>query len=252
MRNMTKHIDLNADLGEGDPFDAALLEIVSSCNIACGGHAGDESSMRRTVREALRRDVAIGAHPGYPDREGGGRRPGFLRGPGLGKSLLAQMETLLAIAKDEGAGVTHVKVHGALYNDSADDADLARTIAQAVANLPGPPALVGLPASAHAAAAGHFGLAFFAEAFVDRAYLRTGRLVPRSSSGAVHGDAGVIAAQAVRLAVEGRVEAISGETIRVPADTLCLHGDTPGADRAAAAVRAALEAAGVTIRACRG
>lgn len=247
--NVTIAIDLNADLGEGDPCDDALLRIVSSCNIACGGHAGDDASMRRTVQAALANGVAIGAHPSYPDRAGRGRRSGFLASEALRASLDAQLDDLQRIAAAAGARIRHVKAHGALYNDAADDRELADCIAAATARLPGPPALVGLPDSQIEAAAAALGLRFIAEAFVDRAYLDNGRLVPRSEPGAVHTDPETIAAQAVGLAIAGRVRASSGGLVSVRADTLCLHGDTAGADRAAGAVRTALENSGVTIRA---
>ncbi|MDX1500464.1 MAG: 5-oxoprolinase subunit PxpA [Woeseiaceae bacterium] len=248
---MTKTIDLNADLGEGDAYDEALLRVVSSCNIACGGHAGDTGTMARTLAAAVANGVTIGAHPGYPDREGRGRRARFMHGAALRDSLVAQLEALAAVAADADVAIAHVKPHGALYNDSADDPELAATLVEALRALPGPPALVGLPASAHADAARDAGLEFVAEAFVDRAYLPSGRLVPRAEPGAVHGDTDVVTAQAVSLATRGRVQTPGGQTIAIAADTLCLHGDTPGADRLAAAVRAALEACGVKIRAPR-
>jgi UPF0271 protein len=246
---MTRAIDLNADLGEGDACDDALLGIVSSCNIACGAHAGDAATMRRTVQGAIASGVAIGAHPSYPDRTGRGRRPGFLRGAALLASLNNQLADLERIVADAGARIAHVKAHGALYNDAADDRGLADCIAAAAARLPGPPALVGLPGSEIEAAARAQGLRFIAEAFVDRAYLDNGRLVPRSEPAAVHTDPETIARQAVGLATKGRVPAASGGLVQVRADTLCLHGDTPGAEGAARAVRAALEKCGVAIHA---
>ncbi len=248
---MTNTIDLNADLGEGDAYDSALLRVVSSCNIACGGHAGDEETMARTLAAAIASGVTVGAHPGYPDREGRGRRAHFMRGRALQDALVAQLEALAALADAAGVALAHVKPHGALYNDAADDAGLAATLVESLRSLPGPPALVGLPASAHADAARDAGLAFIAEAFVDRAYLPSGRLVPRSEPGAVYTDPDAVTAQALSLATRGRVRTPGGETIAVAADTLCLHGDTPGADRMAGALRAALEAHGVTIRAPR-
>ena len=246
---MTNSIDLNADLGEGDPFDELLLGIVSSCNIACGGHTGDAASMRATVRAALANGVATGAHPSYPDPEGNGRRSQFMRGQQLLESLAAQLKDLSRIAAELGADIVHVKAHGALYNDAADDQELADCIATAAARLPGPPALVGQADSELEAAAQRHGLRFIAEAFVDRAYQDSGRLVPRSEDGAVHTEPDAMAQQAVELATAGRVRTITGRSIAVRADTLCVHGDTPGADHAAAAVRAALEQAGVAIHA---
>jgi len=228
-------IDLNADLGEGDPCDQELLRIVSSCNIACGGHAGDAASMRATLLSALDNDVSIGAHPSYPDREGFGRRSAYLSGEALFESLTAQINALKSVAGEAGAQLSHVKPHGALYNDAVNDRTLADLIARAVLAAVPDAAFVGLPDSElQKAAAGH-GLTFIAEGFIDRAYQDNGQLVPRSEPGAVHNSLELVLPQAVSLV--GKV------------DTLCIHGDTPGAAEAAAAVRAALEKQGVAIRA---
>lgn len=230
-------IDLNADLGEGDPHDAELLTIVSSCNIACGGHAGDGASMRTTIASAISNNVAIGAHPSYPDREGFGRRSHYLAGDELRDSLIAQINKLASAAKEQGATLTHVKPHGALYNDAVDDRELAGMVASCVATAVPGAAFVGLPASEMQNAATRHSLNFVAEGFIDRAYQDDGQLVPRSEPGAVHKSLDLILPQAVSLV--GRV------------DTLCIHGDTPGAVEAAAAVRDALEKQGVEIRALR-
>lgn len=241
-------IDLNADLGEGDAYDEALLEIVSSCNVACGGHAGNQESMAATVRAAMINGVSVGAHPGYPDREGFGRVSGFLAGQALYDALTEQLTTLADIAAQLGARLTHVKPHGALYNDAIADRGLADVIARAVAELHGEPAFVGMANTELQAAAERHGLAFIAEAFVDRAYEADGTLVSRSEPGAVHGELAVITTQAVRLAEVGRVTARNGAVIEVVADTLCIHGDTPGAAEAARAVRDVLESHGIEIR----
>ena len=242
-------VDLNADLGEGDPYDAELLGIVSSCNIACGGHAGDEESMKTTVELALENDVAIGAHPSYPDREGFGRRSGFMAANALAEPLREQLRNLNDVATGLGAVVSHVKPHGALYNDAANDEALAKVVASAVVDMPVHCALVGQPGSALEQAAQALGIPFVAEAFVDRAYLADGRLVPRSEPGAAYDDPEAMAAQAVSLAITQCVNSIDGRSIEVRADTLCIHGDTPNAPGAARAVRDALEACGVTIAA---
>ncbi|MDH5620980.1 MAG: 5-oxoprolinase subunit PxpA, partial [Gammaproteobacteria bacterium] len=216
-------IDLNADLGEGGAYDDALLQVVSSCNIACGGHAGDARSMQATVVTAAANGVAIGAHPAYPDREGFGRRSGFLAGDELRKSLIDQIAALDAIAAKNGATLTHVKPHGALYNDAVNDRELADLIVSAVnATLPGA-AFVGLPGSELRNAAIARSVRFVAEGFVDRAYQANGQLVPRSEPGAVHDQLEQILSQAVSLV--GKV------------DTLCVHGDTPGAAEIAREVR---------------
>ncbi|MDH3545816.1 MAG: 5-oxoprolinase subunit PxpA [Gammaproteobacteria bacterium] len=244
-------IDLNADLGEGDAHDLELLGIVSSCNVACGGHAGDETSMTETIRAANANGVAVGAHPSYADREGFGRRSGYAQGAELLRSLREQIEALTSIARKQGVQLTHVKPHGALYNDAAVNRKLAELIASAVAEFPGGAALVGPPNSELHAAAHIANIDFVAEAFIDRAYRADGTLVPRSQPGAVHDDINTITTQAVRLATVGRVVCQTGEEIRVPADTLCIHGDTDGAAEAARAVRDVLSANGVEIRAAR-
>lgn len=227
-------IDLNADLGEGETTDDELLKIVSSCNVACGGHIGGVSSMSDTVCAALANHVAIGAHPSYPDREGFGRRRGFMRGEALQMSLIAQMQQLKTIADSHDAPVTHAKPHGALYNDAADDLELSRVVATAVqAVFPGA-ALLGLPNSALATAADEAGLPFLAEGFVDRSYRDDGRLVARDEPNALLTEPLLMARQAISLLDH--------------ADTLCIHGDTPDAVAAAIAVRSALTNHGVDIR----
>ena len=242
-------IDLNADLGEGDPYDEELLQIVSSANVACGGHAGDTRTMAQTIRSAIANGVAIGAHPGYPDREGFGRQSGFMTGDALYESLTAQVAALADTAAQMGARLVHVKPHGALYNDAVKDIDLANIIARVTAETPGEPAFVGMANTELELAAERHGLRFIAEAFVDRAYEPDGTLVSRKEPGAVHEDMAVATNQAVRLAEGGRVTARNGDEIDVRADTLCIHGDTPGAAEKAKAVRDVLESHGVEIRA---
>ncbi len=242
-------IDLNSDLGEGDPYDDELLAIVSSCNIACGGHAGDAESMARTVLVAIENGVSVGAHPGYPDREGFGRESRFLAGDALYESLTEQVEALADVAAELGTRLTHVKPHGALYNDAVGDSELSDIIARVTSEVPGSPALMGMANTEMHKAAERHGLAFIAEAFVDRAYESDGTLVSRKEPGAVHGELSVATTQAVGLATRGQVTARDGEIISVDADTLCIHGDTPGAAEAARAVRDVLESHGVEIRA---
>lgn len=242
-------IDLNADLGEGDPYDEELLKIVSSCNVACGGHAGDQESMAATVRAAMTNGVCVGAHPGYPDRKGFGRASGYLAGDALYETLTEQVTTLADIAAQLGARLTHVKPHGALYNDAIADAELADIVARVIGELHGELAFVGMAKTELQRAAERHGLTFIAEAFVDRAYEADGTLVSRSEPGAVHRELSAITTQAVGLAKDGRVTARNGEVIEVPADTLCIHGDTPGAAQAARAVRDVLESHGIEIHA---
>ncbi|NQV86731.1 MAG: 5-oxoprolinase subunit PxpA [Woeseiaceae bacterium] len=228
-------IDLNADLGEGDPYDAELLKVVSSCNIACGGHAGDEVSMRATIVSAIANGVVIGAHPSYPDRDGFGRRSAYSTGDALRISLIRQIRALLAVAAELGATLAHVKPHGALYNDAVNDRELADVIVSAVVEAMPGTALLGLPNSELQIAAEYSSLKFIAEGFIDRAYRGDGQLVPRSVPGAVHDSLELVLPQAVSLV--GKV------------DTLCIHGDTPGAADVAKAVREELEKMGVRIRA---
>jgi UPF0271 protein len=179
-------IDLNADLGEGGACDEELLRVVSSCNVACGGHAGDAESMGLTVRSAIANGVAVGAHPAYPDREGFGRESGFMTGDALYESLTEQVSELADIAAHLGARLTHVKPHGALYNDALRDGTLADVIARVTAEAPGEPAFVGMANTELEFAAKRHGLTFIAEAFVDRAYEPDGALVSRKEPGAVH------------------------------------------------------------------
>jgi UPF0271 protein len=242
-------IDLNADLGEGAPFDAELLQIVSSANIACGGHAGDSESMAATVRSAIANGVAVGAHPGYADRDGFGRESGFMSGDALYESLTGQVTALADIAAELGARLSHVKPHGALYNDALRNRDLADIIARVIAEAPGEPAFMGMAGTELERSANQHGLDFIAEAFVDRAYEPDGTLVSRKEPGAVHEDLAVATTQAVRLAAHGETTARNGEIVKVRADTLCIHGDTPGAAEKARAVRDVLESHGVDIRA---
>ena len=242
-------IDLNSDLGEGDSHDEELLKIVSSANIACGGHAGDAETMAQTIRSAIANGVAVGAHPGYPDREGFGRESGFMQGDALYESLTEQVTALADTAAQMGARLAHVKPHGALYNDAVRDRALADIIARVTAEAPGGPAFMGMANTELEFAAKRHGLTFVAEAFVDRAYEPDGTLVSRKEPGAVHEDMAVATTQAVRLAEDGRTTARNGDEVDVRADTLCIHGDTPGAAEKARAVRDVLESHGVEIRA---
>ncbi len=242
-------IDLNADLGEGCEFDVELMSIVSSCNIACGGHAGDRRSMAATVDLAVANEVAIGAHPGYPDRPGFGRTSHFQCGDKLHKSLIKQIDVFQEIVRSAGRFVTHVKPHGALYNDAAADQSLARVVVQAAHYVCDKAAIIGPPKSELERAAAEENMIFIAEAFVDRAYSADGSLVPRGEPNAVHADMNTITTQAVTLATKNRLTAENGEILTVRADTLCIHGDTENAAEIGRAVRDVLLASGVSIRA---
>ncbi len=243
-------IDLNADLGELPPetsVDAAMMAVITSANIACGVHAGDAAIMRRTVRLARDRGVAIGAHPGWPDREGFGRRPVRMDPADVFEAVRAQVAALTAIAAAERVRLGHVKAHGILYTTAARERGVAEALARAVCDADPALALFGPPGSAILAAGAAVGLVPVAEGFADRAYEADGSLTPRSRPGAVIEDPAAVAARAVRIAVDGVVAASGGVEIAIRADTICVHGDTPGAVAMARAVRAALEAAGLTV-----
>ena len=247
---MSKMIDLNADLGEmpgdqGRALDAAILDAVSSCNIASGGHAGDDVSMRATLLLAKARGRRAGAHPSYPDREGFGRRRLNIDDDDLETSLSEQVTGLLKHAREVGVSISHLKPHGALYNDAAKDASLAEMVVR-VTKTSGIPVLVGPPNSALQRASEQADLGFVAEGFADRAYEKDGSLVPRTEPGAIIEDESRQSAQALSIA-SGTVKTRSGDVISLPVQTLCLHGDTKGARDAALKIREALEAAGYRI-----
>jgi 5-oxoprolinase (ATP-hydrolysing) subunit A len=248
-----KQMDLNADLGEsfgawtlGD--DARLVEHLTSANLACGFHAGDFRVMEATV--ALCRDagVAVGAQPGYPDLLGFGRRPMPFEPSEVESLVRYQIGALEAFCRAAGVEMQHVKPHGALYNQAAADPALARAIATAVAGFSRDLALFGLASSeSMRSAATDAGLRFIPEAFADRRYLPDGSLQPRTEEGSVIHDPEAAAAQARMIATEGAVVAVDGSRVSVSAESICCHGDTPGAVVIAAAVLNALLAADVTI-----
>jgi len=244
-------IDLNADIGESfggsaSGSDEALLRWISSANIACGFHAGDAKTMRRTVHACLQSGVRIGAHPGLPDLQGFGRRAMALSAEEVYEITLYQIGALQAIAAAEGGSVAHVKPHGALYHMAEADEGIASAIARATEKASPGAALVGISGGRLIAAGKEAGLRILEEAFADRAYDRLGKLLPRTSPGAVL-DIEESARQAVRLARDGMARTSDGETIRVRADTICLHGDEPLAAERAEAVNRALTQAGFRI-----
>jgi len=245
-------IDLNSDLGEsfghwrlGD--DAALLRVVSSANVACGFHAGDPRVMRATVKAARAAGVAVGAHPGYPDRRGFGRVPMTLPPDVVRDDVLYQVGALAAIAAAEGVRLAHVKPHGALYGAMAADAAVALAVASAVAEADAELPLMVLAGSAAERTLEAAGVPLLREGFLDRAYLPNGSLAPRGTPGALHDDPDTVVAQALALALEGRVRATDGSELHLSVESLCIHGDTPAAVAMARRVRAALEAAGVQV-----
>nr|WP_243753176.1 5-oxoprolinase subunit PxpA [Paenarthrobacter sp. MSM-2-10-13] len=229
--------------------DASMFRIVSSANVACGFHAGDPLTMLDSCRAAFELDVRVGAHVGYRDMAGFGRRSMDMTFDELFGDVLYQLGALDGMAHAVGASVDYVKPHGALYNRIVRDAEQAEAVVAAVhAYDPGLPVL-GLPGSAWLTLAEEAGHPVFREAFVDRAYLPDGTLVPRTQEGAVLHDPDAVVAQAVRLATRKEVLAIDGTVVPVQADSLCIHGDTPGAVNMAAAVREGLEKAGAEIEA---
>jgi len=246
-------VDLNADVGEafgawsmGD--DASVLACVSSANVACGFHAGDPQVMDKTVALCARLRVAVGAHPGYFDLRGFGRRPLAEAPPEVEADVLYQVGALAVFAGAHGVPLVHVKPHGALYNQAARDETLARAVARGVARAGRDLVLVGLASSAvMRRAAEAEGLRFAAEAFADRRYEADGSLQSRQREGALLTDPGAVVAQALSIACEGFAIAADGSRVPIQADTLCLHGDTPGAVENARQVRASLAAAGVRI-----
>lgn len=251
-------VDLNSDLGEGLGVwslgqDLAMFDLVTSANLACGFHAGDPGVMRRSLRLAVEKGVAVGAHPGYPDLSGFGRRDMALTPEEIVDSVIYQIGALQALGRAEGALVRYVKPHGALYNRAAVDAKVAAAVVaatvQAMKGAGSEPALVAMAGSAMAVEAERAGLRFVPEVFADRAYDEAGRLVGRGVPGAVITDPAAVGARVVRMVRDGEVETIGGGRVAVTAGTICLHGDTPGAASLARAVRKALLDAGVRVKA---
>jgi UPF0271 protein len=250
-----RSIDLNADLGEaaddaGVAIERALLGLVTSAHIACGGHAGDDESMRATVQAALDAGVRVGAHPSYPDRAGFGRRPMEMAVSDLASSLAAQIGALVDVAGSLGATVSSVKPHGALYGEVGGDVVTFDALAGALADRCGPAATLVVPSGSPAVAWAHTaGLSVLEEGFADRAYSADGTLLARQQPGSVYRDPEQAAAQALGLAQRGTVAAADGTTLTLAVDTLCLHGDSPNALAMARAVRQALRAAGIAVAA---
>ncbi len=253
-------IDLNCDMGEsfGDyclGCDNDVISHITSANLACGFHASDPLVMDQTVRLCAEHGVAVGAHPGYPDLRGFGRRNLESTPEEVRTDVLYQVGALAGIAKAQGVPLRHVKPHGALYNTAAAHPATAQAIAQAVAAFDPSLILVTLAGPAgetFRSVAGQMGLAVASEVFADRAYTAEGRLVPRGTQGAVLHDPEVVAARCVRMALEGLVESSDGRLVALKADTICVHGDTPSAVELVKAVSQALAQAGVELRALGG
>ncbi|MFJ4292873.1 LamB/YcsF family protein [Cupriavidus sp. NPDC089707] len=248
------HIDLNSDLGESFGAwsmgnDAAMLDIVSSANVACGFHAGDPAGILQTLKAAAERGVAVGAHVSYPDLQGFGRRNMDVASADLVADVIYQISALSGMAATVGTTVRYVKPHGALYNTIASDERQARDVIAAIRAVNPELALVALAGSPLVGWAREAGLRVIAEAFADRAYTPQGTLVSRREKGAVLHDAADVAQRMLRLVREGTVQAIDGSAARVEAQSICVHGDSDGALEMARAVRAALERDGITVRA---
>jgi UPF0271 protein len=244
-------IDLNSDMGEsfgrytlGE--DAEIMRHVTSINVACGWHAGDPAVMRNTVAAAKAAGVRVGAHPSYPDHLGFGRREMALTRQEARDYTLYQLGALHAFAAAQGMALQHVKAHGALYNVAVRDREIALGIAEAMAEFDRRLIMVGLPDSELLRAAAAVGLRVAREAFADRAYNEDGTLVSRKVPGAVIHDAEAVVARVLAM-VQGRVTAVTGKVIPITVETICLHGDTPGAAVLARSVRQALEAASVQV-----
>jgi 5-oxoprolinase (ATP-hydrolysing) subunit A len=249
-------IDLNSDVGESFGAyrlgaDADVMRSITSANVACGFHAGDPSVMRQTVRLAREAGVAVGAHPGFPDLVGFGRRELRASPREVEDMVLYQIGALAAIAASEDVTLAHVKAHGALYNMAARDRALADAIARAVRAFDQSLVLFGLPGSELISAGTAAGLRVASEGFADRAYAPDGSLAPRTAPGSVIHDAEEVVRRSLRMVMSGQVTATDGSTLTFPVDTLCVHGDTAGAAELTRLLRAGLGQRGVVVRACR-
>jgi UPF0271 protein len=245
MQPVGRSIDINADVGEEAGHDAGLMPLISSANIACGGHVGDDATIATTVALARLHGVGIGAHPGHADRESFGRREISVTPEDAAALVVAQVARLEAIAVETPR---HVKLHGALYHQVARDADLAAAVAEAIADRWPGMRLIAPVGSPLVDVARAFGLAVSQEAFVDRGYAPDGTLLPRSLPGAAITDPNEAATRAVQLACAGTVTAVDGTRLVITPDTLCIHGDGPNPVAVAQAIRTALAAAGIAIR----
>lgn len=247
-------IDLNADLGEMPEAidrDIKILSLVSSANIACGGHAGDEQSMRLMIRHAKTHNVRIGAHPSYPDKENFGRKPMDIKPEELSQSLNNQINSLISIAKEEDATLSYVKPHGALYNEAMDNEALSATIVYAIKEIDPALALMGMAQSALEKTARAAGLNFIAEAFIDRRYTANARLQSRAIEGALITDYDIQSQQALSLA-SGKAIIAEGMKLIIKAQSLCIHSDSDGALESTIKLRKMLLDNGITIKAHHG
>jgi 5-oxoprolinase (ATP-hydrolysing) subunit A len=245
---MPASIDINCDLGEGCANDAELMRYISSASIACGFHAGDEDTMRLTVDLAIQNNVAIGAHPGFPDRENFGRTEMKLLPDKIHGIITEQVAALKGICDDRGAKLHHVKPHGALYNMAAKDLELACAIAKSVAEFDKDLVFFGLANSYMISEAEALGLRTAAEVFADRTYQPNGTLTPRSRPDALIGDPEICKTHVLRMVRDRKVIATDGTAVPIHADTICIHGDGPHAVSFAAKIRDALQHEGIVIK----
>ena len=246
-------VDINSDVGESFGaysigHDTGLMKSITSANIAAGFHAGDPSVLRATIRTAKAHGVAVGAHPGFPDLVGFGRRELNVTAREAEDLVLYQVAAVAGVASAEGMRIQHVKPHGALFNMAVRNAELAAAIARAVAAFDPMLLLFGLPGSEILKAGRSEGLRVAAEVFADRAYAPDGSLATRRKPGSVIHDAEMVVERAVRMVKDHTVVAIDGSVVPLQADTICVHGDTPGSDDLAASIRAGLERAGITVK----
>ena len=246
---MTSIVDINSDLGEGAGFDDELLSLVSSANVACGFHAGDADTIKRTIALAQSRGVAIGAHPSLFDRENFGRTELSVTPHEIFEAVVYQLGVFQAIAEAEGAQPNHVKPHGALYNMASRDPSLAEAVVRAMVSVDQTLLLFAPGRSALASAAQAASVRVVAEVFADRNYLSDGALVPRSRTDALLRDPAAAAARVLRMLREGKVQSVDGKDVELSVQTVCVHGDTPDAVGFARALRRSLEELGVEIKA---
>ena len=249
---MSRHIDLNCDMGEGETdasaaLDRELMRFISSCSIACGGHAGSEHTMRRTAASALDAGLRIGAHPSYPDRENFGRQSMSISGSALSVAITEQIAALKAIVTELGGELSFVKPHGALYNDMARDAELTSLIVTTIKEFDPTLKIMGLAGSHCRAICEDLAIPFLGEAFADRRYADDGQLSPRSQNGAVITEPGTAVTQILSIVEHARVESINGKWLPLQAQSICVHSDTPGALEHLTLISNHLIARGLTI-----
>ncbi|MEM7140682.1 MAG: 5-oxoprolinase subunit PxpA [Actinomycetota bacterium] len=244
---MTRRIDLNADLGEGMGDDAAMLELVTSANVACGGHAGDVESMTATVRLAVANGVCIGAHPGYEDKVDFGRRIIPMEPAEISRMVAGQIGALVEVAAAEGAAVRYVKVHGALANLAARDRDVANAVTEAIGAVDATLAVLAISGTEIERVARDAGLQAVSEIFADRGYTPDGQLVPRDEPGAIIHDAHEAAGRLLGFLETGAMPSVAGDAVPLDAQSICVHGDTPGAVAMAQIIRDRLTGAGVRV-----